>query len=339
MSQLMENQPLISIIVPVFNGEKYLRPCVDSILAQTYQNWELLLIDDGSTDGSATICDEYAKRENVMVVHKQNEGQAIARNEGLKRAKGQYISFIDCDDWLSPEMYAVLMESIVSHQCEIAICGFFEEYVSFRKEINNDSSVTVFSGQDAARRILQGKIGSYLWSMLFKRDVLVEPIPNLRYYEDHAVIFKWMLHAEKVVVLHRPLYHYRQLLGSSLHRNNPEKERQYFEAIKERYYYIKEKEPLPGWEAENRRLYIRGCIKLAKDVARSANFGAQQQQLIGDLRDEIGHFLPIGKKEVGLKNLIRLRILMADVNLFVRVLRLSSVFSTFKRRKPSNLFK
>jgi glycosyltransferase involved in cell wall biosynthesis len=335
----MNNNPLISIIVPVYNGEKYLRPCIDSILAQTYQDWELLLMDDGSTDGSAAICDEYAERDNITVVHKQNEGQAIARNEGLKLAKGEYVSFIDCDDWLAPEMYAVLMECIARQQCQIAVCGFFEEYATFRKEVHNDGAVEVFDGQEAAKRILQGKIGSYLWSMLFRRDVLVEPIPNLRYYEDHAVIFKWMLHAGKVAVLHRALYHYRQLQGSSLHRSNPEKERQYFTAIKERYYYIRAHNPFPGWEAENRRLYVRGCIKLAKDVARSQDFGAQQQQLITEIRDEIGVFLPVSKQEVGLKNLIRLRLLLANANLFVSILRLSSVFTAFKRRKPSNLFK
>ena len=92
-------QSLISIIIPVYNGEKYLRPCIDSILHQTYQHWELLLIDDGSPDSSGAICDEYTNDPRISVVHKENGGQASARNQGVAMAKGEYISFVDCDDW------------------------------------------------------------------------------------------------------------------------------------------------------------------------------------------------------------------------------------------------
>ena len=102
----MESFPLISIIIPVFNGENYLRQCIDSVISQTYKEWELILIDDGSTDQSPDICNAYATEDKrIKVIHQRNSGQATARNNGLALAKGEYISFIDCDDWLEPKMY------------------------------------------------------------------------------------------------------------------------------------------------------------------------------------------------------------------------------------------
>ena len=98
-----ERKPLVSVIVPVYNVYPYLRDCVQSVQAQSYQNWELLLVDDGSTDGSETLCDEYAAQDaRVRVLHKKNGGLSDARNAGVDAAKGEYLSFVDGDDWVSP---------------------------------------------------------------------------------------------------------------------------------------------------------------------------------------------------------------------------------------------
>ena len=126
----------LSIIVPVYNGGKYLGPCLDSIVAQAYSNWELLLIDDGSSDGSAAVCDEYASRDSrITVVHKPNGGQAAARNDGVALAKGRYVCFVDCDDWLEPAMYATMIQTLEQQQADIIICGYIEEYATRKKYI------------------------------------------------------------------------------------------------------------------------------------------------------------------------------------------------------------
>ncbi len=334
----MKEKPLVSIIIPVYNGEKYLRPCIESVIKQSYQEWELILVDDGSTDRTSAICDEYARHERITVIHKQNEGQAIARNDGLAVAKGEWVSFIDADDWLESTMYEVMIDTLEQMQADALVCGFFEEYTSHRKEINNDGAQSVLDGQEAVKQVLQGKIGSYLWSMLFRRALLQEPIPNMRCYEDHTVIFKWISHANKVVCLHRALYHYRQVSGSSLHSGNPEKERLYFVAIKERYQFVCAHHLLAGWETENRKVYVKGCIKLAKDLARSADYGGQQRQLIHEVREELKNFLPINSGEIGVKYAFRLRLLMMDVAIFVRIVRLSAVFSRIRKKRQSDLF-
>lgn len=326
-------QPLISIIIPVYNGEKYLRPCIDSILHQTYQHWELLLIDDGSPDSSGAICDEYASDPRISVVHKENGGQASARNQGVAMAKGEYISFVDCDDWLETNMYESMLQTMQAQQAEIIICGYTEEYKERQKKVHADGEMVVYEASEALKLVLRGKIGSYLWSMLFRREVVQEQMPNLMTYEDHATIFKWIFHAHRVVVWHHAFYHYRQLDGSSLHSFCPNKGKDFFMAIKERYHYIADKKLLPGWEAENRNIYLRGCIKLTKDLARMPDYDIQQKGLIEEVRDELRKFLPISLKEIGTKSFIRLKLLMMDVDTFVRILRLSSIFSKSSTKK------
>jgi len=108
--------PIVSIIIPVYNGGAYIRPCIDSILHQTCEDWELLLIDDGSTDDSGKICDEYTTDPRIRVIHKSNAGPAAARNDGIKQARGQFISFVDCDDWIEPDMYQTMLSKMHDNQ-------------------------------------------------------------------------------------------------------------------------------------------------------------------------------------------------------------------------------
>ncbi len=332
----MKEHPLVSIIVPVYNGGEYLRPCLDSVIRQTYTAWELILVDDGSTDGSSDVCDEYARRAHISVIHKQNEGQAVARNVGLKNAKGIFVSFIDCDDWLEPETYEEVIKELVKQQADALIYGYFKEYTTSRKTVNNDGTLSVYDGQDAVKMILEGKVESYFWSMIFRKSILQEPIPNMRFFEDHAVIFKWVGHAEKVVVFNKPYYHYRQLEGSSMHSSDVSKEEQYFSAIKERYTYAVSHMKLPGWETKARRQYLHDCIKLAKDLVRTPSFGDYHRHFLNEVKAEIGRFQPISRQDVDLKSFLRIKILLANEEAFIRTLRLTSLFSGKKSHR--NLF-
>ena len=114
----------ISIIVAVYNIEKYLPKCLDSILAQTYQNLQIILVDDGSSDSSACICDEYAEKDHrIEVIHKKNGGLSDARNAGLECATGEYIGYVDGDDWIEPEMYATMIHTAKERQVDVVICA------------------------------------------------------------------------------------------------------------------------------------------------------------------------------------------------------------------------
>ena len=117
---------LVSIIVPVYNAEKYVRRCVDSILVQDYPNFELILMDDGSTDGSGEICDAYAGRdERVRVIHKENTGVSDTRNQALELAEGEYIQFLDSDDWIVPEATRLLVQAMEKNGCDMVISDFY----------------------------------------------------------------------------------------------------------------------------------------------------------------------------------------------------------------------
>ena len=337
--RIIDRDPQISIIVPIYNGEKYLQPCIDSIINQTFENWELILVDDGSTDGSATICDEYALQDSrIRVLHKSNSGQAQARNDGMRHADGCYISFVDCDDWLEPDMYENMMDAMLTNKADIVVCGYAKEYVSHRKAVNADGTLSIYKGYQALRLILEGKIGSFLCFMLFSRKVMKEPMADQDFFEDHATIFKWFSHAGQVVTLHKAFYHYRQLEHSRLHTCSIEKYICYFKAIKERYYYVRKNGLIPEWKRGNHIQYIRSCIKLAKDLARASNYSMSHRKLILEVRDELKLLLPVKCWEIGLKNYFRLRLLMANINFFVYSLRASSVFQCHKLYNKEKLF-
>lgn len=119
----------ISIIVPVFKSELYLKRCIDSILCQTFTNYELLLIDDGSPDSCPEICDEYARKdERIKVIHKKNAGVAAARNSGLDIATGEYVTFVDSDDWIEPDMYQSMMDIARTYECDVVMCDCVKDY-------------------------------------------------------------------------------------------------------------------------------------------------------------------------------------------------------------------
>ena len=153
--------PLISIIVPVFNVEKYLRQCLDSVLWQTYQNLEIILVDDGSNDKSGEICDEYAEKySNVFVIHKKNAGLGMARNTGLEHITGKYVTFVDSDDWLSSDLLEVLYNNLISNNVDFCKSGF--------QRVKNDGTVVsvakykneIFGGDRAKKELLPRIVGS-----------------------------------------------------------------------------------------------------------------------------------------------------------------------------------
>lgn len=193
---------LISIIVPVYNVRKYLHRCVDSILAQTYKNIEVLLIDDGSPDNSGEICDEYAEKDpRVRVFHKPNGGVSSARNLGLKEAKGQYIGFVDSDDYILPKMYENLLDLIQSQGVDIAICGYQKELKdgSFEPYWKDKVTCTFGKEQMIANLLTNKYYTCSVCSMLFCRDTIEEVSfdVNRKHNEDLLFIYEAMKRANK----------------------------------------------------------------------------------------------------------------------------------------------
>lgn len=205
---------MISVIVPVYNVEPYLRKCLDSILAQTYRDLEILIIDDGSTDGSGAICDEYAgKDERVRVFHTENKSLSCARNLGLDNAQGEWIGFVDSDDWIEPDMYETLLRRAEETGADVVECGTFRDFPD-KTEIRNRQDLIVYN-EDTVVALLKGILFDYAWDKLWRSKCFIKiRFPAGRVHEDTAVAYKLFEAADSICMISTPKYHYRERKGS-----------------------------------------------------------------------------------------------------------------------------
>jgi glycosyltransferase involved in cell wall biosynthesis len=202
----------ISIIIPVYKTETYLRRCLDSVVGQTYKNLEIILVDDGSPDGCGEICDAYAAADSrVKVIHQQNRGLSVARNEGLKIASGDYYGFVDSDDWIDSDMFETLYQGAIQHGADIAICGYYFVMGDKYKEIKEEHT-TLYDREDAIHHLLvDEKITNHVWNKLYKKE-LFEGVhfPPGRTFEDIGTTYKLFEKAGKIVFLNSCQYYYLQ---------------------------------------------------------------------------------------------------------------------------------
>ncbi len=203
--------PKISVIVPIYKVEKYLPNCVESILNQSYTNLEIILVNDGSPDNCGKICDNYAEQDiRIQVIHKQNGGLSDARNAGFKASTGDYISFIDSDDYLDPDMYSCMMENVKTNDCEIVECAVVSIFGN-TKRYPEVKDTEVLNGKEALTGYLKTD-GNYIprtavWSKLFKRDIISDlTFPKGEIHEDYMFTVTAMYRAKKVAIIHKGLY-------------------------------------------------------------------------------------------------------------------------------------
>lgn len=214
--------PVLSIIVPVYRVEKYLRKCVDSILSQTFKDFELILVDDGSPDSCGKICDEYAMLDSrIRVIHQANKGLSAARNAGLDICKGKFIAFVDSDDYIEPNMYEILIRNIIKHNTDIAVCGI-KNYFDNKPQNNETESCESFKEMVLTKEQCFDMIFSkndiitvVAWNKVYRREVF----SNIRYpegqiYEDIYVIVDILSQCNAVFVTAAKLYNYRRHNGS-----------------------------------------------------------------------------------------------------------------------------
>lgn len=209
--QKKEDSPGISIIVAVYNAEQYLPVCMDSILKQTYVNYEILLVDDGSMDHSGEICDEYALKDSrIRVFHKENGGVSSARNTGILHAHGKYSIHIDSDDWIEPRMLEKLWSKAEAEKADMVIADFFEH--TNQKVVMKTQCPEILDSRNVIREIFVGKLHGSMWNKLVKQDLygkygIVFP-EGINCCEDVMVITQFLLHHPKVVYLPEAFYHY-----------------------------------------------------------------------------------------------------------------------------------
>lgn len=255
--------PSISIIVPVYNVEKYLKKCIDSILNQSFQNFELILVDDGSTDSSGEICDEYAlKDRRVLVIHKENEGLSSARNEGIKASSAEYVGFVDSDDYISFSMYEFLYNNLIDNNADISICGLYNCYENNVYPQYSKKEFYLLNNEQALKMALEGKVFSvHAVNKLYKKSLFEDvTFPINKLSEDAFTIPKLLLKSRRVVVNTVPLYFYVHRSGTITTSSYKKKDLDVIEAYFQNLKLVEENCPKLKKEAEFRLLWAFMCV-------------------------------------------------------------------------------
>lgn len=236
----MNNKPLVSIIVPCYKVEQYLPNCIESIFCQTYTNWELILIDDGSPDNCGNICDDYAVKDNrIKVVHKQNGGLSSARNAGMKIMTGDYVTFLDSDDFLHKDALHILVKHAKKHDAQIVQCNFVRGSETVFPDWSNHEKVDVYDNHTVFTKFAAKII---VWGKLYKRELLDDiTMPEGIINEDDWTTWKIYYKAKTIVVTSRPLYYYTVNPNSIMSTLKKKPDTTYYGAYDERISFFHEK--------------------------------------------------------------------------------------------------
>ena len=267
---------LISVIIPAYNVKGYLGRCLDSVLGQSYENLEVIVVDDGSTDGTADLCDEYAKKDDrVKIIHKKNEGVAAARNTALDHLSGDLTAFADADDYMEPDMLMTLYNALKRHNADMSSCGYYEEYTDRTVERRKGESEGVYDKEAAYKEYFKmgGRIGSGCWNKLFRSEAL----RDIRYKdyvmgEDVEMLSRALDNCNLIVCTDYLGYHYIHRGDSATQARFRPANMHIISVVDEMAEYIKQNhpdllKPLYGYHAAWYVATLQ-CLKRSGDMNR-----------------------------------------------------------------------
>jgi glycosyltransferase involved in cell wall biosynthesis len=274
---MKENEPLISVIVPIYNVEKYLSRCIESIINQTYKNLEIILVDDGSPDSSPAICDAFAEKDSrVNVIHKKNGGVSEARNVAIDVSQGVYILFVDGDDFMAPDMIELLCDTLRSNKADVSSCGYINHYKVVEAPLDQDNKERVLSGELALEDMLyQRSITTSPWGKLYKKELFNEiryPL-GAKNAQDLAVTYRLLSRSKTVVINSSAKYYYQQREDSAVRSSFTSKRMDALGFAKNILVYIENAHPSLISAAKNRlfmeALFIIVQIPHGKNISFS----------------------------------------------------------------------
>lgn len=262
---------MISVIVPVYNVEDYLSGCIDSIIGQTCRGIEIILVDDGSTDSSGQICDEYAQKDaRIRVIHKQNGGISSARNRGLDVARGEYISFIDSDDWVEPDFLEVLLRLLLDYDADVSQCFFVKESSKTKDKdlpVVRTDSCEIYEGRDIILHLLNKRTAFrtvLAWNKLYRRRLFESlRFPEGMVFEDEAFTHEILYKSDKLAVNDSTLYHYTWRANSVSHDKRPLKFLDLVRAVERRLAFFEEK--------KEEEFYLRMIPRYSNELMRAGS--------------------------------------------------------------------
>ena len=290
---------LITVVVPIYNVEPYLHTCIDSIINQTYNNLEIILVASESTDNSVAIAEEYAAHDSrISVIHRPKLGLSDGRNAGINVAKGTYICFVDSDDYIAPDYVARLHTLCTEYNADIAQCSFQRFYSGevTKSETHSKKRVMIFDGISMCENLYNfyGYYSTVAWTKLYKRslfDSIRYPVGEL--YEDTSTTYKLFYAANRVVMIPEKLYHYRMRDGSIMHTSWSEKNLIGLKVMEDRLEFFQDKQ-LPNLVSKT----ICRCYELAKRYYASAlNSFPENEELHELLRTKFKYYNQLMKED------------------------------------------
>lgn len=324
-------RPLVSVIVPVYNTEAYIAKCLDSLLAQSYNNIEIMVVDDGSTDGSREICDDYEEKDiRVKVIHKTNGGLSSARNVGLFKVKGDYISFVDSDDYVAKTYIEDLLKLIKDNDADISICGILavNEVGNPIKENKFREDTKSYSSEEAMIcQFYQRGIGNHACGKLYSKKCFEEVrFPENRIYEDLATVYKFFSKAERIVKNEKPLYYYLQRQASIMHSEfSPKKMDRIY--VSEEILEFSQARSEALTKAAESRLFVSAVQVLREIPDDTKNYEEEMSQITAIIDKYKGKVL----KDSNAKPVNRL---IAGVSMFLRPKALKKFGTLYKKVYP-----
>lgn len=278
-------QPLISVIIPVYKVYDYVNKCIESIVVQTYSNLQIILIDDGSPDDCAIRCDEWTKKDDrITVIHKLNGGQADARNFGLRIAGGEYISFIDSDDYISKAFIDVLLSAALEHNSDITVCDYAKFYDGGKAEVFHDdfvvSDYTTINGISAL--IDENPFRLHVWDKIYRRKAIENIFfESGKIHEDVFWLFQAFGHSEKITKINQTMYYYLQRNTSTIGQGYSLRSLDYLEEKWKSRLYIEKN--YPELDLKAKLNFFGSCIYLCQCVLKYMS-GEEKRQAVAAIR-------------------------------------------------------
>ena len=305
-------EDLISVIVPIYNVEEYLDECIESICNQTYDNLEIIMIDDGSTDRSGNIADKWAKLDKrCNIYHKKNEGISVARNCGIEKAKGKFLIFVDSDDLLEKNMIERLHQEALKEQVDMVCCGIKRrgaegDYVKEYRVLSRIYTFSEYLYEMYSRENGSGDIDMFLplvaaWNKIYKRSLFEDiKYPIGKICEDNAIIHRIVHKASKIKWINEPLYVYRERQGSLMKSTFSPKRMDDFYSQLDRLYFMEDKTE----DAKLKKLMTTRCLNSAREywckIKKMKVWSKQQQEnVFKDIKDAYKKFVEKGTFSVG----------------------------------------
>lgn len=321
----------ISIIVPIYNGEKYLHGCLKSLINQSYKNIEIILINDGSTDNTKVICEHYKQLDNrVKLINKNNEGVSRSRNIGIKEATGKYIGFVDCDDYISTDMYEKLKIAIDKSKADMSVCKYEQTMKIYESMLNKKNSkkykFKIISAYNAIESIYTSNdFAGYTWNKLYKKEIIdnnkIKFDENILIAEDNLFNFEYLLKCKSVIVVNKVMYYYFQHNLSATNKKIDNKWLTILKVYKKIYEINK-----------INNLQLNHCIDIG---FINANF-AIKKKIISTKENINNNVIDFKIIDTNIKKTFKKIMLNHKINLFLKIKTLLKILKYTDMRKENN---